>query len=145
MLKSLIFTAAAMSLAALVQPAAIARDADAVTEIARIIEAEFYDEARAHAIADDLRSDAAGGAFDAYPSPDALASATPRSVMSPLTRRAGVTSKAGLRAPVASGDICTSVTLPSASLPWTRVTSAPLLLKISTRSEWMAAQSPSSR
>ncbi|MEA1941970.1 MAG: S41 family peptidase [Pseudomonadota bacterium] len=75
MLKSLTLVATSMSLAALVQPAAAARDADAVTDLARIIEAEFYDEARAHEIADDLRSDAATGAFDAYRSPDALASA----------------------------------------------------------------------
>ncbi len=45
------------------------------------------------------------------------AAQTPRSVISPVTRRAGVTSKAGLRAGVVSGEICTSVVVPSASLP----------------------------
>src|SRR5262245_56080339 len=47
-------------------------------------------------------------------SPWGDASQTPRSVMSPLTSRAGVTSKAGLAAGVASGDILTCATLPSA-------------------------------
>ena len=43
----------------------------------------------------------------------------PRSVISPVTRRAGVTSNAGLPAGEASGEMRTWVTLPSAVLPHT--------------------------
>ena len=50
-------------------------------------------------------------------SPCALAGATPRSVMRPVTRRAGVTSKAGLPPGVASGEMRTKRAVPSSPIP----------------------------
>ena len=48
----------------------------------------------------------------------------PRSVMSPVTSRAGVTSKAGLAAGVASGEMRTWAISPLAVLPQTSETSS---------------------
>src|ERR1035438_6506254 len=55
--------------------------------------------------------------------PASDASATPRSVMRPVTSRAGVTSKAGLAAALPSGVSATVATPPSGSLPAMWVTS----------------------
>ena len=58
--------------------------------------------------------------------PCPVAGQSPRSVRRPVTSSAGVTSKAGFRAPVPSGEIWTVTIPPSAPRPWTIVTSVPL-------------------
>ena len=74
-MKKLALAGTALMLASLANGLAEARDDDAIGALADVIEANYYDEARAREIADALRSEAAAGAFGEAPSPDALASA----------------------------------------------------------------------
>ena len=74
-MKTFALAGTALMLASLGNGLAEARDEDAINALADVIEANYYDEARAREIADSLRSEAAAGAFGEDTSPDALASA----------------------------------------------------------------------